>query len=310
MFEIFPTRNFYPKLFHARTIHASYSTLIVGAGVFGLSTALHLARKHPNGKIKLVDKAFPNRAAASFDRQRVVRADYTNILYMDKTLEALKLWRTDPLYRQFYHQSGLVWVDDKGIAETILENYKRLGADEKVRLANAAEVRKLYRGIFANAKIEDDAEILINESSGWIDAAKCLEATRITALEHGVECIEADVSGLAFDSSGSCTGVRTEDQQLITADRTLLAVGAQTAKVLVDSDPDRAELHAGDRLIAAAITTAKIRFTSEEAERFRDAPLFFHYGTGNTHGELTNSHLLFLILNVRNRSRLSIEPRK
>ena len=284
MFRIISALRPDPRLLPATKPHACFSTLIVGAGVFGVSTALQLIRKYPNDTITLVDKSFSNKASASFDRSRAVRADYTNILYMEKTLEAVKLWKTDPLYRKFYHQSGLIWVDDKGIAKTILDNYRRLGADQKVRIASAAEVKGLYGGMFANADIEDDAEILVNENSGWLDAAKCLEATRTAAVNAGVECVEADVSTLAFDSTGGCIGIRTREQKLITADRIVLAIGAQLAKLLVDSDPDRIELHAGNRLIAAAITSTKIICSPEEAERFRGGPLFYHYGTRNSHG--------------------------
>ena len=44
----------------------------------------------------------------------------------------------------------LIWVDGKGFAGTVLENYERLSANEKVRMARPTEVRILYGDIFAN----------------------------------------------------------------------------------------------------------------------------------------------------------------
>jgi sarcosine oxidase/L-pipecolate oxidase len=56
------------------------SILIVGAGVFGASTALHLSLGHPRCLIKLVDRGmFPNPRAASFDINKVARAGYEDI---------------------------------------------------------------------------------------------------------------------------------------------------------------------------------------------------------------------------------------
>lgn len=56
------------------------SYVIVGAGIFGTSTALHLAKAFPSASITLIDRTpFPCPLAASYDYQKVVRADYGNI---------------------------------------------------------------------------------------------------------------------------------------------------------------------------------------------------------------------------------------
>ena len=127
--------------------HPSY--LIIGASVFSGSTALHLIRKYPQSTVTLVDKTFPYRAAASYDSIKIVRAHYANIFYMEKALEAMEIRRTDPLYSQFYHECGLIWVVSEGFARTTIENYERLGANERARVAGAAELRILYGAIFA-----------------------------------------------------------------------------------------------------------------------------------------------------------------
>jgi sarcosine oxidase/L-pipecolate oxidase len=266
--------------------HTHCSHLIVGAGVFGVSTALHLIRKQPESTVTLVDRAFPYQAAASWDWSKVVRADYPNAFYMEKALEAMKIWRTDPLYFQFYHESGLIWVDGKGFARRVVENYERLGANEKVRMASPAEVRTLYNGIFANAELEHGAEILINESSGWVEANKCLEAVIATVAHEGVNFIEADVSTLELSSTGSCIGIRLRSGKVITADRVILASGAQTAKLLVDSFPSQAKFHKGDRLVAAAICTGMVKLKAEEAKKFKVGPVFLH-AAGGSQGGLT-----------------------
>jgi sarcosine oxidase / L-pipecolate oxidase len=258
--------------------------LIIGAGVFGVSTALALARKHPNSTITLLDIAIPHHASASWDQSKVVRADYPDIFYMQRTLEAMQIWKTDPLYKQFYHESGLIWVDDRGFARTVRENYARLGlGDERERIASPGEVRTLYGGMFAGAEIGDAAEVWVSERSGWVEASRCLSAVIEAAARGGVRCVEAEVAALEFGARRACTGVRLRDGRSISADRVILATGARTAKLLVDSELSQAELSDGGRLVAAAICTGVVKLDAEEAEKFKSGPVFLH-AAGNSQG--------------------------
>jgi len=121
-----------------------------------------------------------------------------------------------------------------------------------------------------------------------VEASKCLEAVITAAAHEGLKCIEADVSTLELDSTGSCIGVRSQDGELIAADRVILATGAQPMKVLVDSFPNRPELHDNARLVAAAISTGKVKPTAEEGERFKSANVFIH-AAGSSQGRFVVS---------------------
>jgi sarcosine oxidase/L-pipecolate oxidase len=78
------------------------SYLIIGAGIFGSSTALSLIRKYPNGNVRIVDREpFPCQLAASWDWNKIIRAEYNDIFYMKLALEAKDLWENDPLYSPF-----------------------------------------------------------------------------------------------------------------------------------------------------------------------------------------------------------------
>src|ERR1700760_2886098 len=72
---------------------SSNTYIIVGAGVFGASTALHLKRTKPLAKVILIDSLQPNPAAASFDLNKIIRADYRDIFYMKLALEAQNKWQ-------------------------------------------------------------------------------------------------------------------------------------------------------------------------------------------------------------------------
>jgi sarcosine oxidase / L-pipecolate oxidase len=250
--------------------------LVVGAGVFGASTALHLIRKYPSATVTLIDRTVPCQAGASWDWSKVVRADYTNVLYMKMALEAMELWKSEPMYKQFYHESGLVWIDNRGFPRRVIDNHKHLKTDEKVRMATPEEVRKLYGGIFEDAKFDGMPEILINESSGWVEASEALKMVIDAAVSAGVKSVEVDIASLEFDGEGSCVGVRSTSGQTFSARNVILATGAGTAKLIADSAPNRADLQVGERFTAAAIFTGTAKVDPERAEVFRTAPVFLH----------------------------------
>jgi hypothetical protein len=62
------------------TTNPSY--LIVDADVFGASTALELKRANPSASVTPINRTeFPNTSAASHDLNKIIRADYADILY-------------------------------------------------------------------------------------------------------------------------------------------------------------------------------------------------------------------------------------
>lgn len=93
------------------------SILIVGSGVFGLSTAWALTKRSAYNKtsITIVDSArgqFPPPDAASVDSSRIIRADYADPYYAALGAEAQEQWRQmgdDELGGQGrYSESGFV----------------------------------------------------------------------------------------------------------------------------------------------------------------------------------------------------------
>ena len=287
---------------------ASY--LIVGAGVFGVSTALHLAAQHPESRITLVDRDGLNpeadartpRVAASWDWNKVVRADYTDVAYCALALEARDVWRgtnsslsssSPPFYDifpPFYRESGIYWISPstKGFARAVLENYRRLGREKEiedgvVRLVPIDEARQLYGGVFAEADYAGVDKVLVNEGSGWADARAALRRGIERARELGVELVTAEVEALQFEDGDLgpegggkvCVGVRTKGGSVIRATRTILSTGSYTPKLL-DESAERSgieDLRAGERIVAAGVTTGLTVLNEEDMARFSGMPV-------------------------------------
>ncbi|MEZ4464258.1 MAG: FAD-dependent oxidoreductase [bacterium] len=87
-------------------------TLIVGAGIFGLSTALALRAK--GHAVQVLDPGpVPHPLASSTDLSKVIRPDYgADALYTDWMLEALPRWQawSDRLSRPLYHRTGVAFL--------------------------------------------------------------------------------------------------------------------------------------------------------------------------------------------------------
>ncbi|CAG8951807.1 hypothetical protein HYFRA_00005611 [Hymenoscyphus fraxineus] len=254
------------------------SYLIVGGGVFGASTAYHLSRTHPDSSIILVDRStsYPCSLAASYDFNKIIRADYGNPFYCELALKAREAWKSEQLYKPFYHESGMVNIDDTGLGHRILKNYEILGVDPGASILTPDELKAKYDGLFAGTNYRGVEEIYLNPSSGWAEATLALRAVLEASIANGVEYRQGDIKSLTFDESGYCSGVTFQDGNSLKADNIILCTGAGTAKLLARSAPDREDLHAGNRITAAAVVTGIVKLTSAQRERFSKSPVFVH----------------------------------
>jgi sarcosine oxidase/L-pipecolate oxidase len=264
---------------------AAQSYIIVGGGVFGASTAYYLSKVHPKASIALLDRSptFPCPLAASHDFNKIVRADYGSLFYCELALEARELWKNDPLYKPFYHQSGLVNMDESDLGHRIIRNYETLNEKTGSEIIGPDEMKTRYNGLFADTDYEKVKDIFINPTSGWADAMLAVKNVIEAAVDNGVQYVQADVEVLNFDSNGDCTGVRTKEGQSLDAQKIILCTGAGTAKLLADSAPNRKNLQVNDRITASAVVTGVVKLNEIHMERFRNAPSFIH-GVGKVQG--------------------------
>lgn len=255
------------------------SIVIVGAGCFGIATALELSKRSEfdGTKIVLVNKTQgPDPDCSSYDINRIVRADYTNPLYAVLAEEALTEWQ-DGKWGQAgrFHQSGLLML--AGAKEGYIADALRL-ARERGQSNNVSEVHGVE-------EISDACKTdgftgswgYLNRNAGWADAAKCLQYAfeRIQSTER-VEFVVGKVVRLLsteLDAEGAqpkVLGIVLEDGREVRADLTVLATGAHSP-LLVDL-----------RGIAAASAEilAYIELTTEEAHRLQAMPAIINLDKG------------------------------
>lgn len=252
-----------------------YSHLIVGSGVFGASTAYHLSKTRPEASIALIDRSasYPCELAASHDFNKIVRADYGNEFYCRLALEAREAWVNEEMYKPFFHQSGMVVLDDTGLGKKIIENYESLKAYSESVIVGVDELKSRYDSLFDGADYRGVDEIFINPLSGWAEAKTAVRKVIEAAIDNGVKYISGDVDKLLFGDSGACIGVQTSSGDIL-AQKVILATGAGTAKLLADSAPDRPSLQSEDRITAAAVVTGVVRL--DPTSIYSKAPNFIH----------------------------------
>lgn len=226
------------------------SILIIGSGVYGLSTAWALTKRpsYANTTITIVDdvrggESFPPGDAASVDSSRIVRADYADPDYAELAALAQEEWRKqgdDELGGQGrYTESGLFLVanaDMSGMSyvQSSWANSARIAAESgqphKVRtMENAAALRD-YIGAAKEGHPGDWG--YINELSGWANAREGMRwmYSRVKATGR-VNFVDAQVQELVTEGK-RVVGARLGDSRVVKADVVVVAAGAWTGSLV------------------------------------------------------------------------------
>lgn len=223
------------------------SILIVGSGVFGLTTAYSLARNEAfaNTTITVLDRqSFPAPDASSIDSSRIIRADYADPAYASLAFEAQQQWRDEYAAAGLYHEDGLCLVADpenEDYVRASLENVRSLQAEQKAEgkgvqtLSNAKGIKDVLKtdGVSGSTGY-------VNWQSGWADAEGCMRHlyTKVAATKR-VHFLTGTVSRLIIDRRQSppricgvwCNNPSASRSE-IRADLTILAAGAWTPSLI------------------------------------------------------------------------------
>ena len=191
-------------------------------------------------------------------------------------IESQDVFKTDPLWKPYFHETGIYWTCRDVFADSVIANYEKLGRKADLKALPVSEARKLYGGLFEDADYDGVKEVLVNKTSGWGAAGDCLLAVTREAVKLGVKYVTAEVTGLQIDDRGRCTGVKTTKGQQLTAEHVILCTGAYTAKLLELSakSSGRNDLSADGRIVAGGITTGMVKLDDDKLyEKFASMPV-------------------------------------
>ena len=271
------------------------TTLIIGAGIFGTSTAYHLAQTHPSpSTITILDRSsFPSPPAsdpthhalgASADINKIVRADYSSPFYMSLAYEAIDAWSSWPILKPFYHRTGWVMLDEEGsdLAQRIRKNFSDSGRKDETRDMRFSEVKEAWEGILSETDFEEFGSAYWNPGAGWAEADKAVEAMLKDAVNRGVKYVQGEAMELIV-GKGGVKGVKLADGRTVEADRVVLATGAWTSQLLYRTE-DELRLDDSQRIEqqikAAGVCVAHYELSTEEREKFDRMPVVVYGGNG------------------------------
>ncbi|KAB8291240.1 hypothetical protein EYC80_009927 [Monilinia laxa] len=264
------------------------SILIIGSGVFSLSTTLTLLTRpaYKNTTITLLDRSpFPAPDASSVDSSRIIRADYSDPLYSELAASAQKQWRQtgdNELGGQGrYTESGLCLTCDTSY-ENSGQGYVRGSYSNVQQLMKQASDTDGVQELPSKEAIQNLLKSgpgsgewgYINRRSGWADAEASLVWLRkeVEKLSNGrVQFVVSEATSLIFSSDQSTIlGANTASGTQYFADLTILAAGAWSAKFL----DLRSQVHSSGQCLLY------VDITDEEQEKYKNNPVLLNMSTG------------------------------
>ncbi|HYX29599.1 MAG TPA: FAD-dependent oxidoreductase [Pyrinomonadaceae bacterium] len=163
----------------------SYDVAVIGAGVFGVWTALQLRRR--GARVILIDAHGPaNSRSSSGDESRIIRMGYGgDEIYTRSAVRSLDLWKE--LFAQagasLFHQTGVLWLaheHDPYPLQTV-ETLQRVGVKCEVLTPHEAATR------YPQFAFDGISCAVLEPESGVLLARRAVQAVFNEAMRNGVE---------------------------------------------------------------------------------------------------------------------------
>ncbi|SGZ58966.1 CIC11C00000003092 [Sungouiella intermedia] len=252
------------------------TVLIVGCGVMGLSSALELAQQGYH--VTAIDAyPVPSPWSAANDYNKIIRTEYSELMYTKMSIEALDLWRSSPMFKDTFNECGRVmltpksYISRKEFEQVGIDNLKRVGVGKKIEIFRGGEELTSKFPIFTGNVVKNDEEFKWNPESGLAHAANSLRAVYANAKLLGVKFFFGDVgNAVRIETVDGIDSVTTVDGTRYVADKIIVTMGASTG-YLVDMKTQQA---------ATGLFVTHIRVNEKEYFKYKDMPVVFDSDMG------------------------------
>jgi glycine/D-amino acid oxidase-like deaminating enzyme len=227
------------------TLPATVRTLVIGAGVHGLSTAWHLAQRGDD--VLVIDKTEVG-AGASGIACGVVRNNYFQPAMSELMAACVEVWESDP-ETLHYHGSGYIALGPPAQESDLVEVYERqqrIGYPSDLYVGEEA-VAEHMRSLYSDWRAPGLTVCLHEHAGGYAFNKESMlgladKARRAGArIEPGVA-----VTGFESDQAGAVTAVHTTAGE-IRPEQVVIAVGPWIPSLWAMLDlPDRIDVRQPD----------------------------------------------------------------
>ena len=257
--------------------------LVIGAGTWGISTALHLARLGYENVTVLDEHVIPSLISAGNDINKILElgSDPSDTdddeSYVSNRLgqAATGGWRNDPVFKPFFHETGCVLAATTPKARKWLDEHE---GPSEVTGWKSLKSKQDFRATMPDGVLTGDFPgwrgWFRKKDCGWVHARKAMEAAALEAQKLGVNFITGPEAGkvvsLSFTEDGDIGGATTADGKHHYAHHTILACGANAPQLL----------DMKNQLRPTAWTLAHIKMTTSETSACKDLPVLFNIERG------------------------------
>lgn len=259
----------------------SSKIVIIGAGTFGLSTALYLLRQGEEDVTVVDAHDVPSPLSAGNDVNKILQTSSGRDFYSKLAEESLKLWRKDPVFQPALHETGIIYGATYESSREDIDvrfDYLKKRGDKVERL----DLPEAYEKLVPGGKFQGWFGYYQEENCGWTFAKLALERCADECRKLGAKFITDAVEELWIEL-GECKGVKTASGKTIAAERTVICAGASSYKFLDFSN----------QLLAKCWTVGHIKLNEEEAAELRGMPVVLNLDGGFIFEPDSNNELKF-----------------
>ncbi|CAG88680.1 DEHA2F00396p [Debaryomyces hansenii CBS767] len=225
--------------------------IIVGAGIFGLSTAIALAERYANRTIHVVDRFEPPVPdGSSVDTTRCIRFDYKDETYCRLAHESMNLIKADPMISKLFHQQGMTFVYDgnhdtwEDIFLSSKSSAEKVNEREEGKMDYYDSAEDVFRSIHNRSPNSVETTELggpkkwnkgyTNRVNGFIDARASIKVYYERARNFpNVNFRFQEVEKIDyFKNTKKVKGVLLKNGDKISADLVIVAAGAWSCKLV------------------------------------------------------------------------------
>ena len=210
---------------------ATYDFLIIGAGIFGITTAIELHQKGYKVGILNPD-IIPHPLAASTDISKIVRMEYgSDTKYMqmaDQSIDGWKAWN-ELFQTTLYHETGFLLLSKKPMDYpsqayewSSYNNLLKFGHHPE-RL-NEQSIAERYPAIRPGEYVDG----FFHSRAGFAESGRAIGVLTAHARKLGIEVHENQTAAELIKEAGAIKGVRSRQGTHFSSGHTIVCAGAFT----------------------------------------------------------------------------------
>ena len=215
----------------------SYDILIAGAGIFGVTAAIELAKRDHRVALINPDQA-PHHLAASTDISKAVRMEYgSDLEYFQMAEISIRRWHqwNDLFNTELYHQVGFLMLCKEPITSE-RQSFERASHHSLLTSGYTPEIieRDLLEKQFPAVNPQIYAQACYNPVGGYAESSRTIEHLISYATSLGVDVHLGQTAEQLIVQNQQLTGIKTREGSLFHCGHAHIAAGAHTPWLVPD----------------------------------------------------------------------------